>query len=96
MFIKQNLPKIYCKIKFCNKNELIKVDFYWLLALKTINSFLKIINENWYNKTEWWVSWYIDASNLDILYHFLANDNFIPISENFFYRDMEKKDQISS
>lgn len=91
MFFKKiptNLPKVYCEITIdSDKGGL--VEFYWLLAYNTLNNF----SENF----EWkWLKTYNNADyiELDDIYHFLANDNFIPISETFFYRNMETKDQL--
>jgi len=64
------------------------VDFYGFLAYNTVNKFSE--------KFEWkWLKNFNDGEYIDLddIYHFLANENFIPISETFFYRDMEEKDQ---
>ena len=87
--IPNKLPKIYCRITFHKKyNDSWVVDFYGLLAYNTLNKFSEKFKWKWlkgFNEGE-----FID---LDDIYHFLANENFIPISEMFFYRDMETKDQ---
>lgn len=86
--IPNNLPKIYCKIIIHGEYNSWLVDFYGFLAYNSINKFSEKFKWKWlnkFNKCE-----YID---LDDIYHYLANENFIPISETFFYRDMETKDQ---
>lgn len=87
--IPTNLPKIYCKISIHSEYDSWIVDFYWLLAYNTLNKF--------WEKFWWkWLKKFNDAKYIDLddIYHFLANENFIPISDTFFYRDMETKDQM--
>ncbi|MFA4890480.1 MAG: hypothetical protein WC587_02515 [Candidatus Paceibacterota bacterium] len=91
MFTKKNYPKIYCKITTHNESNTASVDFYGLLAFKTVNKFLEIKKEKGHKSA----SGYIDLSNMDFVYHFLANENFIPVSEKFFYREMERRDQLT-
>jgi hypothetical protein len=92
MFFKKiptNLPKVYCKITIHKDDGGWLVDFYWLLAYNTLNKFSE--------KFEWkWLRIFNNADYIDLddIYHYLANENFIPISETFFYRDMEVKDQL--
>lgn len=87
--VSDNLPKIYCKITIHKDYDSWLIDFYWLLAYNTLNKFSEKFNWKWlknYNDNEYIV--------LDDIYHYLANDNFVPISETFFYRNMETKDQL--
>lgn len=91
MFQKNKLPKIYCKISI--HDESIDVSFFGLLGFKTVNNFPEIdeeVKQIGINKYQ------VDLYGLDSIYHFLANDNFIPVSETFFYREAEKKDQLQT
>ena len=61
------------------------------MAYKTLNKFLEV--------KEWKGVWGFNNHEyiaLDEIYYFLANENFLPVSENFFYRDATKNDQLSS
>lgn len=93
MFDKKKLPKIYCKITVHKDIDIAFVDFYWTLAFKTVNKFWNILQEKRkLNEVQEINS--RSHIDLDTIYHFLANENFTPITETFFYRDMEKRDQL--
>ena len=91
MFTKKELeasPKIYCQITVNSKTNIPNVNFYGLFAFKSVNKFLaRVEKRNVEGKNSY--------LNLDEIYHFLANENFTPVSDTFFYRDMEKRDQLS-
>lgn len=85
-----NLPKVYCKITIHSDYDSWIVDFYGSSSYNynIIGKFSERFEWKWLKKINDW-----EYISLDDIYHFLADENFIPISETFFYRDMELKDQ---